>query len=419
MGKSRKIVEICFICSVFAIALALVIRLALVATGLRPLNSASLGTREAFTPYTGTFLPKYQNLFGRFKNLVGNEATRQFPGYISLLEADSAVNRALNRGLFQLTFGDGYSYLPAKAQDNESLLVHRDTSHMLRILSFPNPLQQAERSVDLLSAAAERNPGASFYLYLIPTPQDLGLLYGEDPFMQSYANYVEHSLGRLGPGLTGAALGYKSLDEYLEYFFRSDHHWNYAGAYRGYLDIVDMLRAGYPDIGEPLPAGERRVLDPEFRGSLARRSATAPVTDEIFDFSIELPPHSVRLTDIDASIRELDTEYPARQEILSGGTYRYQNTYAELYHNDFPMYEYDFGSATGRRLLLLGDSSTNCMENLLASHFDRTYCVDLRYYKSFRLDGFIEENGVTDVVFLYTSPALFTICDTFRNMLEG
>ncbi len=421
MCKKEKVAELAFVCAVSLISLSLLVNLALVVLGVVPYNTADLGSSETAVPYTGRFLPAYQNLFEKGRVAVTNVANRQFPGYVGLLEAERGAAGLLDKGLYELALGGKYELLPARAADNETIYIHRDEDYLVRILTYKNADKLVRSSMELVNSAAARNPGTSFGFYIVPSPSDNGVLSKYEPLLGDMPDYTVVALGLLSPDIAGGQLEYDDMDGFREYFFNSDHHWNYTGAYRGYRDILELMRQKNPDIGRPLAAGERRVLDPDFRGSLSRRTATDSVRDELYDFSIELPPHSAGFMESDMSVREYDTAFPNRQAFLSGETwrYKYMNTYAVLFRNDYPMVTYDFGGSTGRSLLLLGDSATNCMESLLASHYDRTYSVDLRFYKSFRLDAFIEERGVTDVVFLYTSPALYTIGSGFRAMLEG
>ena len=57
-----------------------------------------------------------------------------------------------------------------------------------------------------------------------------------------------------------------SYGEYQKYFYKTDHHWNKDGSYRGYLDIADML-----NIQDRINVKESKKIDDiKFYGSKAR-----------------------------------------------------------------------------------------------------------------------------------------------------
>ena len=76
---------------------------------------------------------------------------------------------------------------------------------------------------------------------------------------------------------------------------------------------------------------------------------------------------------------------------------------------------------TGREnLLVLGESYDNAVLKLLASHFNNTSSVDLRYYeaymgKKFSFSDYVKEHGITQVLLIGNID--YFIMDEF--LLEG
>jgi hypothetical protein len=58
------------------------------------------------------------------------------------------------------------------------------------------------------------------------------------------------------------------------------------------------------------------------------------------------------------------------------------------------------GKNTSRRLLVIKDSFANCFVPFLADDYDAIYMVDLRYYNQ-NMQGYLNDNGITDVLMLY------------------
>src|SRR5690606_24936068 len=101
---------------------------------------------------------------------------------------------------------------------------------------------------NVLRDFAVAHPEIDVYFYLVPGLEDVmsdsGINY---PYYHDFIPALQNELD--------GCVYFDYLDYNLstvdEYFFRTDHHWNVNGAYRGYLDILDMLRKKYDDL-EPL-----------------------------------------------------------------------------------------------------------------------------------------------------------------------
>jgi hypothetical protein len=69
--------------------------------------------------------------------------------------------------------------------------------------------------------------------------------------------------------------------------------------------------------------------------------------------------------------------------------------------------EFSFENDSGRNLLILGSSFRYALDPLLASHYNNTYGIDLRYFTDFSLSEFLAENNVDDVLFIANNHILF------------
>lgn len=174
------------------------------------------------------------------------------------------------------------------------------------------------------------HPDIEFFVCYIEKDTDINFETGErvyaDDLLFSMLNLPENRM-----------LKYEIPDfaAFSEYFYRTDHHWNYLGSYRAYRELLPLL--GCTDT----------PLEP---------TATETLGEIIFD---------------------------------TGRT--------------------DRGN-----LLVIGESYDNAILKLLASHFDRTYSVDLRYYRNymgsdFSLSDYLRRNNITKVLLIgnvdyYISP---------------
>lgn len=46
----------------------------------------------------------------------------------------------------------------------------------------------------------------------------------------------------LFPGAVKASFTFGGYSEFCEYFYQTDHHWNHRGSYRGYTEILSLIR---------------------------------------------------------------------------------------------------------------------------------------------------------------------------------
>lgn len=55
----------------------------------------------------------------------------------------------------------------------------------------------------------------------------------------------------------------------------------------------------------------------------------------------------------------------------------------------------------GQKLLVIKDSYAHSFVPFAVNHYEQTYIIDLRYYNG-GIGAFIEENGITDILVLYS-----------------
>lgn len=117
-------------------------------------------------------------------------------------------------------------------------------------------LEARSENINRIIAA---HPDVSFYIYMIETDTDNYYPTGENN------GAFEYLSSRVD--LPAAQMGKFAVDDLTAYerdFYRTDHHWNNIGSYRGYREAAALL--GCTDLLEPL---ETVRVDNHFSGSKA------------------------------------------------------------------------------------------------------------------------------------------------------
>ncbi len=170
-------------------------------------------------------------------------------------------------------------------------------------------------------------------------------------------------------------------------YYRLDHHWTTEGAYIAYREIIS--RMGF----EP---GERAEFEP--------KTVTEDFKGTIYS-KINLPNIDGESIEVWDSGDKLKVSYEDTNEI-SHSLYNFdyadkKDKYSLFLNNIHTLIEITNENAeSDRSLAVIKDSYANCLIPFLTRHFKSIYVFDTRYYKG-SVSEFINEKGISDVLFLY------------------
>ena len=168
-----------------------------------------------------------------------------------------------------------------------------------------------------------------------------------------------------------SAFSFRDYEEFSGWFYQTDHHWNRRGAYRGYTEILSLLKSGE----QPVSPSETITFPFVFNGSYARQTHML-CADEPFEAdAFSLPKMAVTLNGKRGVYGRLDAYRKGKytEDPLT-------NHYANCFGGEYGEIIYE-NEQTGRgSLLLIASSYSNPINGLLASHFDKTCVIDPRYY---------------------------------------
>ncbi len=186
-------------------------------------------------------------------------------------------------------------------------------------------------------------------------------------------------------------------DAYASLFYASDHHWNHLGADKGYRDIICLL------LGESettVPVKEELSFPVPFNGSYARQSGRTIGDSQFTVYTYDIKKTITRLNGKNGTY--------GHQALYEKGRYpddALRNHYAYYYGGDYGEIIFQTRQADKTNLLILADSYSNPVNALIATHFNNTHILDLRYYERdmgqpLDLKAYIEQNDIHQVLLL-------------------
>ena len=175
-------------------------------------------------------------------------------------------------------------------------------------------------------------------------------------------------------------LSYTDADTFFTDYYKTDHHWQIRGAVGAYEKIMLSLDLDAMELDEFVVAYKG-----PFYGSLTRNGLYAEYSDEILDVDYEASAFTVKVNGETADQSVVDESLAQDYEGYSKSQ-KYANAYAEYFHSDWALLEFENPAAPEGTLLIIGDSYTNCMDRLFAETFKHVCVVDPRHY----------DKGITD-----------------------
>lgn len=255
--------------------------------------------------------------------------------------------------------------------------------------SLENEKNSLDTNINDINHLIEKYPNIKFYLYYIEKDTDINLTTNEK------ANISEYVLGNINlPEENMGKMEINSFNEFNEFFYKTDHHWNYKGSYAGYLQVLKMLRPN----DNPIIPEETVMLSNNFSGSKASLAGVADVYKEPFYvYRFSLPIHNTY-------VNKIEMEYGHNNNVMALKNVE-PISYGDFYGWDDGEVIFDYHNTDADNILILGESFDNANIELIASHFNKTYCVDLRAYEmdlghKFDFDEYIKENNISRVLFI-------------------
>lgn len=274
-------------------------------------------------------------------------------------------------------FPDRYFYYGSMGLYND-FLVYRPAS-----LSPSKPyLDAVLSSFDRLALAV---PDVEFYLYYVESDYDIDFSTGENIGVYDYIR----SVTALPPEHV-ARLEIVDFEDYASYYYKTDLHWDYRGAYEGYKQLLSLLSS--PD--QSLTPVEEVEFPGGWRGSKANAIGYDNARERFAAYRFDYPAMTFRIDGAEAS------DYGAQEAFFSGsdGVVTYLNFYGENCGEAV----IDTHRPERENILLIADSFSHALLKPLAAHYNQTILLDPRI-TDLTVEGvaaYIAEHEIDRVLFL-------------------
>lgn len=339
---------------------------------------------------------KLSNKVNAIKTRLENEITNSFPFYNSLNGLYQNFNYYMNSFFFK--------EVPLKTNsDNEYIFYNKENDFYY--LENQYSKDELDKRLDMQVAMFNKlaNLDIDMYLYF-PTRYELTKL--KDNNLNSYVDIFKD---KLSSKIKVANMDITSLEQYKNYFYKTDHHWNMNGALAGYYDIMDILGKVPVDNLEVVNKRERK-----FYGSMAKSVLNNKTYDYILDVDKKLD------YDVLVNGKQASEVFKPRQ-IRLDRDYLYYDYYVQYFNGQYGEICYDYHKDNEENLLILSDSYAWQIDYLIASSFNKTYVVNLRYDKwkkeDLNLEEYMKKRNIKKVLFLYEGGSM--MFDQYNYNLEG
>lgn len=339
---------------------------------------------------------KVSNKVNAVKNRLENEVTNSFPFYNSLNGLYQNFNYYMNSFF--------YKEVPLKT-NSDSEYIFYDKKNDFYYLENQYSKEELDKRLDVQVKMFNKlaNLDIDMYLYF-PTRYELTNLKDNN-----LSSYVDSFKDKLSSKIKVANKDIASLEQYKNYFYKTDHHWNMNGALAGYYDIMDILGKTPVDNLEVVNKRERK-----FYGSMAKSVLNNKTYDYILDIDKKLD------YDVLVNGKQASEVFKPRQ-IRLDRDYLYYDYYVQYFNGQYGEICYDYHKDKEENLLILSDSYAWQIDYLIASSFNKTYVVNLRYDKwkkeDLNLEEYMKERNIKKVLFLYEGGSM--MFDQYNYNLEG
>ena len=351
----------------------------------RPQKEISYSENRYLNKINISLISKFNT--GEFQNNIDNA----LPDQVILSETFKKIGNVINNTARKISLAMAFDYnkYGVEPYANELDLI-KDTDYIVyRPYDFDQMLNSSKKSMNIIKSVATKYPNISVYVYKVN--RDIDFMH-----QKKYDSEIIKLLdGKVGYSSFSKI---KNYDDYMKYFYKSDHHWNNVGQYEGYKEIAKLL--GIEDIIQIKSVDCLNGI--QFRGSKARSVGDTKIMDDFCVNIYDIEDYEVTLSGNVFDIQGTREGYTLRNyPIVSDVSH-----YAQYYGYDYGELVYKFKDNTNKKnLLMFVDSFSNPINELIAANYYNTYVVDLRHYheltgEEFNIHEYIKNNSIDEILVL-------------------
>lgn len=323
--------------------------------------------------------PSFKTIIsGEFQSNVENAISDQMPKYNWFKLAYSKVSNFLNlETIYFFKFDKIPKYIKIGTVNlYKGYLLYNTTTNDGFINTSKNDIQEINNII--------KNVDANVYLYFVNTDSNINF---ETNYKVDSISYLKKALLINKNNISSYDI--QNFDDYKGYFYKTDHHWNYKGSYKGYLEIANLMK-----FDNVLKYNDKICFDK----AISSGSKTKSIGDNryfrdrmciyTFDFpNFEIIANNVIIDSYGNTVEELNKKTELSYGALYGGDF------AELIFKNLD-------STNNKKLLIYANSYSNAINKLLASNYSETYVIDGRHFKDFDMIEYVKKNNVDDILIL-------------------
>lgn len=335
-----------------------------------------------------------------FNTGIEKAASDQFPSRIRLIQMAKSLQ------LKQIEFSywiSGDLAMPAGI-NSDRMVMRSDPIFFYQPATFTQIAKQnINRKIENLEEIMQAHPQINYYIYYIDSIHYSSFHPATEYFpladnRQGFEYFLENKPERL----VVIQSKLNSFDDYRQFFFVTDHHWNAKGSWAAYESLYPVLKEHFPDISPKLVnKGFVTLPDVKFCGSHTIATLVKCYPDSFFFPDVELQRYST-------TINGRPQLYGNMEKMIAGelpkSTY---GIYGEFWGRDYATVGFQFENTSTRNLMIIGDSFTNSISRYVAAHYHNTYDIDLRQLKDYSFSELIVQYDISDVIIFATPNVLF------------
>ena len=280
---------------------------------------------------------------------------------------------------------------------NESNGIYKGSDDYL-IESFEVPDSEiVNRNIKAINNFNEKHKDIKEYMLI--SPNSVSILSEKLP---PYAPVVSQKLvmdnfaKTLNKGINYIDV-YNTLDKHdKEYiYYKTDHHWTTLGAYYSFLEAAKAMDL---EVKKDYYNVER--VSNDFYGTLYSKSGYEVKTPDYID--VYLPKD-----ENDEYVVNYVEEQKKSASFYDSEKLETKDKYGMFLGGNHPVVKIKTTSKEDRKLLIFKDSYANSFVPFLTQYFSDIIMVDPRYYYD-DIEKLIEEEGISDILYLYNANTFFS-----------